>query len=344
MAPYLEESTTVVDYSTRDLKRSKQQQTPSIRNYQPGRVEPELYESYPYDGLRAAFPEISFPKLEEQPHVDRGTFGDPQFRNLLQSATDIFDYNPKIGTEISGVNLNQLNDAQKNDLARLIATRGVVFFRGQDDFDINAQLELGKYFGSLHKHATSAVPQDAVDKKELQDVLVVWKGEGSQDMRAVFSPSFLWHSDVSYELQPPSYTSLKLLAGPPRGGGGDTLWSSQYGAYDLLSSSMQKYLEGLTALHSSEMQDSGTKALGRPVRRESIVTEHPLVRVNPVTGWKSLYYNPGFVTSIVGIPKLESDTIIRYLNELIATTQEIHCRFQWNKGDVVIWDNRVCVS
>ncbi len=63
---------------------------------------------------------------------------------------------------------------------------------------------------------------------------------------------------------------------------------------------MQKYLEGLTALHTSEMQDSGTRALGRPVRRESISTEHPLIRVNPVTGWKSLYYNPGFVTAIVG--------------------------------------------
>lgn len=36
---------------------------------------------------------------------------------------------------------------------------------------------------------------------------------------------------VTYEIQPPSYTSLKVLTGPPIGGGGDTVWSSNYAAY-----------------------------------------------------------------------------------------------------------------
>lgn len=52
----------------------------------------------------------------------------------------------------------------------------------------------------------------------------------------------------------------------------------------------------------------------------------------------------GFVTEIVGIPKAEAQAIIHYLNELIATTQEIHVRFQWQKNDVAFWDNRICVS
>jgi sulfonate dioxygenase len=131
-----------------------------------------------------------------------------------------------------------------------------------------------------------------------------------------------------------------VLTGPPRGGGGDTLWCSQYAIYDVLSAPMQKYLESLTALHSAEEQAIGSRAAGRPVRREPITTEHPLVRVNPVTGWKSLFFNPGFVTAIVGVPKAESDAIMRYLTELIATTQEAHVRFQWGKNDVAIWDNR----
>jgi len=131
-----------------------------------------------------------------------------------------------------------------------------------------------------------------------------------------------------------------VLTGPPRGGGGDTLWCSQYAIYDVLSAPMQKYLESLTALHSAEMQAEGSRAAGRPVRREPVTTEHPLVRVNPVTGWKSLFFNPGFVTKIVGVPKTESDAIIRYLNEVITTTQEAHVRFQWGKHDVAIWDNR----
>ena len=107
---------------------------------------------------------------------------------------------------------------------------------------------------------------------------------------------------------------------------------------------MQKYLEGLTALHSAHMQAEGSRAIGRPVRRDPIVTEHPLIRTNPVTGWKSLFFNPGFVIGIVGVPKAESDAIIRYLNEVIATTQELHVRFQWKRYDVAFWDNRVCVS
>jgi len=107
---------------------------------------------------------------------------------------------------------------------------------------------------------------------------------------------------------------------------------------------MQKYLESLTALHSAELQAQGSRDLGRTVRREAVTTEHPLVRTHPVTGWKSIFFNPGFVTKIVGVPKIESDTIINFLNELVATTPETQVRFQWGKNDVAFWDNRVCVS
>ncbi len=107
---------------------------------------------------------------------------------------------------------------------------------------------------------------------------------------------------------------------------------------------MQSYLSSLTALHSASLQAQGSRELGRPVRREPITTEHPLVRTNPVTGWKSLFFNPGFVTKIVGVPKTESDHVIGLLNEIVATSPEIHARFQWGEGDVAFWDNRVTVS
>ena len=149
---------------------------------------------------------------------------------------------------------------------------------------------------------------------------------------------------MTYEIQPPSYTSLKLLSGPPRGGGGDTLWCSQLAVYDLLSSGMQKYLEGLEALHSAQIQADGSLSLGRTVRRDPVTTKHPLIRTHPVTGWKSVFFNPGFVTDIVGIPKAEAQAIISYLNELVTTTQEITVRFQWRKNDVAFWDNRICVN
>lgn len=313
----------------------------NAHNYVPGRTVVRKHsESYEHEDLRPRFPDIKWPAYENIPYTDKGQLGDPTFKHLLADATNIFDYNPKIGTEIHGVDLANLTDLQKNDLARLIATRGVVFFRSQKNLDIDKQRELGKYFGSLHKHSTTAVPR----REGLEDVHVIYTGENSPDLRALFTPTFLWHSDVTYEKQPPSYTCLKILSGPPRGGGGDTLWSSQYAAYDMLSAHMQKYLESLTALHSAELQAQGTRDLGRSVRREPVTTEHPLIRTNPVTGWKSIFFNPGFVTKIVGVPKTESDHIIGLLNEIVATSPELHVRFQWGEGDVAFWDNRCTVS
>ena len=106
---------------------------------------------------------------------------------------------------------------------------------------------------------------------------------------------------------------------------------------------MQTYLESLTALHSADLQAQGSRDLGRTVRREPVTTEHPLVRTNPVTGWKSIFFNPGFVTKIVGVPKTESDHIITLLTDIVATSPENHARFQWQAGDVAFWDNRVTV-
>jgi sulfonate dioxygenase len=77
------------------------------------------------------------------------------------------------------------------------------------------------------------------------------------------------------------------------------------------------------------------------VRRAPVNTIHPLIRTNPVTGWKSLFFNPGFVTKILGIPKTESDHVISLLNEIVATSPEYHARFRWEAGDVALWDNRV---
>lgn len=339
MAPSLEVGVAYGSSFSRPSPLSQLKKEGKVSDYTPGRtIVKNHVEDYEYEDLKPSFPDVKWNPIPELPYSDKGCLGDPEFRNLKEIATEIFDYNPKIGTEVHGVDLANLTDAQKNDLARLIAHRGVVFFRNQKNFNIEEQRKLGAYFGTLHKHATTSVPK----RGDLDDVHVVYTHEGSKDQRAMFAPSFLWHSDVTYEVQPPSYTSLKVLSGPPRGGGGDTLWSSQYAAYDLLSAPMQKYLESLTALHSAQIQADGSVALGRTVRRDPIITEHPLVRVNPVTGWKSLFFNPGFVTQIVGIPKVESDMIISYLNEITATTQESHVRFQWGENDVAFWDNRIC--
>lgn len=200
MAPALIEPLNNLSFTGRD-KLQDYQNTPwpeyigtkEHLEYEPGRTAVESRDVDEYEALRPSFPKLHWEPLTEVPYHDRGLQGDARFRNLLGSATDVFDYNPKIGTEIHGVNLAKLTDAQKNDLARLIAVRGVVFFRNQTDLDIGAQRELGAYFGKLHKHATTAVPR----MHGLEDVHVVFTDGSSKDQRAVFSPTFLWHSDVS---------------------------------------------------------------------------------------------------------------------------------------------------
>ena len=197
MAPFLEEPSTRLTFTSKSKLSGSILNVPDKKEhgvqYEPGRTVVEGHDKYEYDDLRPAFPDVEWEPLTEVSYHERGTNGDPQFRNLLFDATDIFDYNPKIGTEIHGVNLARLTDAQKDDLARLISIRGVVFFRNQSDLDIDAQRELGQYFGHLHKHATTSVPR----RGNLDDVHVVYTDEKRKEQRANFVPSFLWHSDVS---------------------------------------------------------------------------------------------------------------------------------------------------
>ncbi|KAL0562745.1 hypothetical protein V5O48_019334, partial [Marasmius crinis-equi] len=144
---------------------------------------------------------------------------------------------------------------------------------------------------------------------------------------------------VTYEIQPPSTTSLKIITGPEFGG--DTSWTSGYAVYSGLSPGFQKYLEGLEAVHSAVAQATGARAAGLPVRREPIETIHPVVRVHPATGYKSVFVNPGFTRRIVGVPKAESDAILNFLFHEIGNNPDYQVRFHWEPNSIAFWDNRV---
>ncbi|EPQ32442.1 uncharacterized protein PFL1_00638 [Pseudozyma flocculosa PF-1] len=300
-------------------------------------------DDYPYNEFKPSFPDVQWePYQPIEPPTDRGLFADKEKKALFGAATSVKDLTKTIGTEIEGIKLGSLTDKQKDELALLVAERGVVFFRDQHDWTIEQQLDLGRYWGPVHKHATTGVPA----RGDLDEVHVVYSHPDQKltpEAKIYRGPSQhnrteLWHSDVTYELNPPSYTSFKLLVSPEAGG--DTLWQSGYAAYDRLSYPMREYLENLSAVHSAVDQAEGARRWGNAVRREPIETEHPLVRVHPVTGFKSLFFNPGFVRYIVGIPKAESDYLVSFLSQHVATATDFSVRFKWNAGDVAIWDNR----
>lgn len=290
--------------------------------------------TYKFAQYKPTFPDVKWEPLTEQKVVERGLFADPDKRALLSAASKVKHLTPAIGTEIHGIDLRQLSDVQRDELALLIAERGVVFFRDQE-LTIQEQLDLAAHWGPLHRHATTPIPK----QPGLDTVHVVYNDHSRRPDPSAFSKLELWHSDVSYEIQPPGATSLKVITGPEYGG--DTLWSSGYALYSFLSPGMQKYLEGLTALHSAVAQAEGAKAAGLPVRRDPIETVHPVVRVHPATGWKSVYVNPGFTRRILGVPKAESDNILSFLFRQISENVDFQVRFKWEPNSIAIWDNRV---
>lgn len=294
-------------------------------------------DTYKYDYLKPVFPDISYPPLEVFETRDKALDADPSYKNLFAACEKVEHCSPKIGTILYGIDATTLSDAAKDELALLISYRVVVFLKNQKNLDIHKHLDLGRHWGTLHKHATTSQPK-AWNDKELEEVHVVWADETRPPVYA-FSPTYMWHSDVTYELQPPSYTALKVIDSPQVGG--DTGWCSGYAIYDMLSPRLRTYLEGMTALHDAHEQAQGSREIGRPVRREPIVSEHPVIRTHPVTGYKSVFVNPGFTRAIVGVPKFESDAILQYIFNLIATTMEAQVRHRWGIDDVAIWDNRV---
>ena len=67
--------------------------------------------------------------------------------------------------------------------------------------------------------------------------------------------------------------------------------------------------------------------------------EHPVVRVHPETGRRSLFVNPLMTSHLKGISRPESDARLGFLYEHLKTP-EFQVRFHWRKHSVAFWDNR----
>ena len=198
-------------------------------------------------------------------------------------------------------------------------------FRNQD-INIHEQLELGRHWGPLHKPARNPVPQEpgleevrgqSFEEEKPQKPIMILPTSPvvyEDSSKRLDSTAKRWHTDASYELQPPSTTSLKMLTCPESGG--DTLWSSGYALYSSLSPGFQTYLESLSAVHSSTERAERARAAGSHVRREPIETVHPVVRVHPATGWKSVYVDPSGCSTSPFLPSLSLCHAERMTNDI----------------------------
>lgn len=292
--------------------------------------------AYP-DFLPAWNPNEKYPPLEFHKFEDPGLRADPSFPNLLNGKVTLKPITPKLGTEIKGLQLTQLSDAAKDELALLIAQRGVVILEDQDFVDKGPGYaeEYGRHFGKLHIHQTSGAPEGH------SHLHVTFRRPDRTEFNRVFrdkTTSIGFHTDVSYELQPAGYTFFAQLEGPESGG--DTLFADTIEAFERLSPHFQEYLSTLHVIHSSKEQAFNSKSNGGIQRRAPVTHIHPLFRVHPVLKKKSLFVNRSFSRRIVELKTPESDLLLDFLYSLVENSHDLQLRARWGPRTVAVWDNR----
>jgi len=281
-----------------------------------------------------------------------------------------FDVTKVIGREYPDLQLSDIlhDDAKIRDLAITVSQRGVVFFRKQK-LDIDEQKILGTKLGELtgkpdtsklHRHALSNSKRGiSVDENgKLDDEISVISSEQNRKFykdrfsaQSKLLASQGWHADITFERVPSDYAILKIIK-TPEDAGGDTLWASGYELYDRLSPEFQKLAEGLTATHYQPNFVKVAKEFGEELIEQDrgapentgldFKASHPVVRTNPVTGWKSLFgaghqVDAGYIDNVT--PR-ESEILKAYFLQLITDNHDLQVRFRWGENDLAIWDNR----
>ena len=152
-----------------------------------------------------------------------------------------------------------------------------------------------------------------------------------------------FHTDYSYLEVPARATTLYSIVVPKIGG--DTLFANQYAAYDDLSASMKKRLDGLVALHHygnredlDERSRTVASVLSEEQKRKIAWVRHPVARRHPVTGRTALYGVSGSSFRIEGMPDDEAVDLLDELKDH-ATQEKYRYRLKYGVGDVVVWDN-----
>jgi alpha-ketoglutarate-dependent taurine dioxygenase len=146
----------------------------------------------------------------------------------------------------------------------------VVFLRDQD-ITLDQQHELASYYGIvshaifnlfvLRTYNITAGHRSKPTRSQACNHSWPWRvgcsapHHGSEltghlrNVRAYGNFGAEYHGDHSPEVNPPSYTLLRMVKTPPSGG--DTIFTSQTALFDKLSPTFQRAFEGLYATHSS---------------------------------------------------------------------------------------------
>lgn len=237
-----------------------------------------------------------------------------------------------VGAEILGINLLEpVSEAQIAEIRKIWLQHSVVFFREQP-LEPGAFQAFAQRFGEIIEYPFV---------KGLPDFPLIVPVLKLPHEKHNFGG--VWHTDTTYLQEPPMATMLIARELPPVGG--DTLFASNYAAFEGLSPALQDTLRTLRGVNSSakaavthsredRLADSATDK-----GRSELNSEHPVVRTHPETGREALYVNPGHTVRFAGWTEDESAPLLNYLFEQ-QVKPEYTCRFVWRPGSIAFWDNR----
>lgn len=228
----------------------------------------------------------------------------------MASAFRLEPVSGNIGAVVHGLRIADLDDATFAELREAWLEHLVLFFPDQH-LSADDHVAFGRRFGEPEIHPF--IPKRDDDHPEI----VVLESDARADT---------FHTDVTFAPTPPLASILHAVVMPERGG--DTIFTNQYQAYETLSAPLREMLTGLTAVHTAAT-----------FGHAEIASEHPVVRIHPETGRRSLFVNRQFTSHIPQLTRPESDALLAHL---YAWSEQpwLQCRYRWSPGTIGIWDNR----
>jgi len=248
-----------------------------------------------------------------------------------ESPLDVEPVGGRIGAEVRDIALSRVTDDSTMAAIRAALVRHkVLFFRNQqlDDQEHEA------FAARLGRPERRAAP--VAGSRYLIEL-------NSSDGYA----ANIWHTDQTYMQSPPDMTMLRALVSCKAGG--DTLWANTAVAYMDLPDPLKVLADNLWGIHSSTFdyaqvfgKDKDNKGRDekwlQTVRPTVVEAEHPVVRVHPETGDRTLLVG-SYLQRFVGLNGADSRHLMSILQDHI-TEPENTVRWRWQAGDVAIWDNR----
>ena len=239
--------------------------------------------------------------------------------------------------EILGVDLDNLqHEGVQRRLQYLWLKHQVLVFRGLDTDDEQRLIGLSKVFGRLEIHSRA----EYLSPKTPELLYVSNIKEADRKIGVLGDGEAGWHTDQTYRARPAIGSLLAAAVVPPSGG--NTSFGDMYRAYDALSDSMKKEIDGLRALHSYEhFNQQYSEPANNQQHAAGTEQVHPVVRTHPLTGRKAIYVTKNIAPRILNMDPAAGQALLEELYDHCFRPEFVY-EHVWSVGDGALWDN-ACV-